>query len=169
MSVRTLFSVTGLHVLAVDTPKTAIRTEARRLVRAALRETLARLLAVSDAAIPLLSVPGAPLRLALPWAHIGLSVSHEAGLSLAAISFDGEVGVDLLRLAAPFPELEQMARDYLGPAAAQTLIALPPERRPEAFARAWARHEAALNSCTLTDLAMENGLIAALASRKPGL
>lgn len=183
MAENFVFAADGLYVLAVDAPQTAIRTEARQRVRAALRATLGELLGAATAEISLISQPGNPLRLAPPWAQIGLSVSHEEGLSLAAINLNGEVGIDLVGLAAPFADLEAVARDYLGPAATLALMALPPEHRTEAFARAWARHEACLKclalplqewtpalasilgTCSAIDLPIKKGLLAVLATR----
>jgi 4'-phosphopantetheinyl transferase len=76
----------------------------------------------------------------------GLSVSHEQGLSLAAIAPQGPVGVDLLAVTA-VPDADEclrLARDYLGSHTAQALAALPATQRTMAFARAWTAQEARL-------------------------
>lgn len=136
-----------LLILAINTPPTPIRDTARQLVRSALRETLAPLLACAAPEVALISSPGRAIRLACPGRQIGLSASHEAGLSLAALHLDGPVGVDLLSLgqvAALDDQLRQLASDYLGPKAAQRLAALPAAQARGGFAMAWVAFEAGL-------------------------
>jgi 4'-phosphopantetheinyl transferase len=176
-----LATARSIHCRAIITPDTRQRTVARSLVRQALRDTLAGMLQVAPDTITLVDTPGQPLQLAAPWHGIGLSVSHEPGLSLLAINLAGPVGVDLLQLATVPTDFDAVARDYLGPAAASALAGLPAAQRQVAFARAWTRHEAQLKclaldlrewtpelatrlaGCTVTELAMAAGWIAALA------
>lgn len=171
----------GLLVIAVRTPDTPHRDRARQLVRQALGKTLGAMLAVDEGCLSLLSQPGQGIRLAPPWSNIGISVSHQPGLSLAAIHRAGPVGIDLMRLGPPLSDLDQVARDYLGPATAAALAALPATQRQPAFARAWCRLEAGLKclatalgewtpetgrrlaGCTYTDIAMPAGWVAAVA------
>jgi 4'-phosphopantetheinyl transferase len=134
----------GLHLRCVRTPETPLRESARRIVRNALRETLASLLPAAGESLALISVPGQPVRLAPPRDGIGLSVSHEPGLSLLAINLDGPVGVDLARVAAIPADLGTVAGDYLGPNTARALGELPSGQRQYAFAQAWTRFEARL-------------------------
>jgi 4'-phosphopantetheinyl transferase len=175
-------AVDGLYVLAVKTPASPLRDNARSMIRAALRDKLMALLAVAAGNITLLSTPGEPIRLAPPWERIGVSVSHEAGLSLAAINLHGAVGIDLLRLGEPLADMPALARDYLGPAAAAKLGTLPVSERPAAFAQDWTGLEARLKclgqalsewtpelevqlaACTVTNLAMPTGWVAAVAT-----
>lgn len=136
-----------LLVLAIDTPAGQDRTTARQLVRARLRSVLAAHLACPAAQVELLSSPGSGLRLAAPKHRIGLSVSHESGLSLAAIHLAGQVGIDLLAVPAKpawQAEIPTLAADYLGPDCARHLASLPPAQQVAAFARAWTAHEACL-------------------------
>jgi len=121
---------------------------------------------------------------AAPWAtaadgkRIGLSISHEGALSIAAINLHGAVGVDMLHTQLPADALA-VTLDYLGPAAAQALTATEPAQRPAAFATAWSEHEArlkclgidlaewdgnpALAACHVTSLALPDGVAGALA------
>lgn len=101
----------GLLVIAVRTPDTPHRDPARQLVRQALGKTLGEMLAVDDRSLSLLSQPGRGIRLAAPWQDVGISVSHEPELSLAAIHRAGPVGIDLLRLGPPLLDIDQLARD----------------------------------------------------------
>lgn len=127
----------GLIVIAVDTPETPIRDAARQRLRQALSEVLAE----QGIADRLIVEAGRPPRLERH-PGIGLSCTHEPGLSLAAIHFNGPVGIDLMRLDAGLPdttEIRQLASDYLGPGMVQRQLADPP-----AFAAAWTAHEASL-------------------------
>jgi 4'-phosphopantetheinyl transferase len=136
-----------LLVLALETPHTSNRRQARQLVRAALAEVLGAHLGCAPADIRLISVPGQPLRLERDGVNVGLSVSHEPGLSLAAIHFGGPVGVDLLRVPVEPEwrgEMLLLARDYLGPAAARALAALPLCDQVAGFAMQWTALEAGL-------------------------
>ena len=171
----------GLHLRCVETPETSLRADARRIVRTALRETLASLLPAGHESLALISVPGQPVRLAPPWDGIGLSISHEAGLSLLAINLDGPVGIDLLRVAATPADIDAVARDYLGADIARTLAMLPTGQRPQFFARAWTRFEARLKcqalelrewtpelaerlaACSVAELDMPAGWVGAVA------
>jgi len=75
-----------------------------------------------------------------------LAISHDGALSLAAISLEGPVGIDVT-LVMDIPDWEAVARDYLGPAVTAELAALPAlpaDRRAQAFARAWSEREARL-------------------------
>lgn len=134
-----------VRVFSVITPQTTQRDTARQLVRQALRDILASHLGCPPAAVPLHSQPGLGLRLV--GEKIGLSVSHEAGLSLIAINPAGAVGVDILKLAVPAmpdDELLRLAREYMGKTTAQKIADLPPNRRWPAFAEAWTHLEARL-------------------------
>ena len=171
----------GLHLRCVETPETSLRADARRIVRTALRETLASLLPAGHESLALISVPGQPARLAPPWDGIGLSISHEPGLSLLAINLNGPVGVDLLRVSAIPADFDNVARDFLGPDAALALARLASEPRRHAFARAWTGFEARLKcralglhewtpelaerlaACSVAELDMPAGWVGAVA------
>ena len=155
-------------VLMVRTPDTTLREEARSLVRTALRSFLAPLAGCVPDMVPLEIEPGQPPRLALAKPPLGLpvslSISHDAGLSLAAVRLGGPVGVDLMRVTdAALPDWQALAHDYLGPDAAIQLEGLGLAQRPAAFARAWTRHEAELKCLGLPlqewslDLAQKTG------------
>mgnify|MGYP000093612309 FL=1 len=129
----------NLRIVTVDTPNTLNRDVARQQVRQVLREIL------GDEA--LVSCPGQPIRLARQGSVTGISVSHEAGLSLVAVNYAGPVGIDLMRplLSADwFEQIPVLARDYLGPEIAQELSCLPAEAQVRQFAVRWTEHEACL-------------------------
>lgn len=144
----------SLLVIAVRTPPTMLRTEARQQVRLALREVLATQLGCSPAAIELLAQPGQALKLLKPNQDIALSISHEPGLSLAAIHLHGAVGVDLMAInSIPVAsELHTLATDYLGHTIADQLAGTPAKEQGQAFAQAWTEFEARLK-CTEEPLA----------------
>ncbi|MFL6718370.1 MAG: 4'-phosphopantetheinyl transferase family protein [Burkholderiaceae bacterium] len=132
-------------IIAVPAPQTRLRSQARERVRGALRASLGKLLGCAPEAVPLDIRPGEAPVLVLPPASIHLSISHEAGLSLAAIRVGGRIGIDLVAFDdAGLPDQEALARDYLGPRAAEALHDAPAPQRPAAFARLWTAHEACL-------------------------
>jgi len=170
-----------LLIVAVDTPDTPIRDSARRLVRAVLRQILGE--------VELISTPGQPIRLARPDSRLGISISHENGLSLLAIHRSGPVGIDLLNIAgAPDwqAEISTLAIDYLGPASARSIAGLSPSAQMAAFAQAWTAHEARLkcrglaleewsaalaaqlSPCCVQQLALPAGYVGAVATLKVG-
>lgn len=123
------------------------RQAARLAIRARVRASLAAWGALDERAIELVCVAGAApyalLRRAGAVQRVGLSISHDGNLSLAALRPHGAVGIDLMQVRA-VPDLQQVARDYLGPEAAAALAGVAPDRRALAFARAWSAHEAQL-------------------------
>lgn len=176
----------GLQVFSLKTPAGPHRDAARQLVRSALREILAPLLGCAPQAVPLFSVPGQPLRLNIAQSKIGLSVSHETGLSLLALHLHGAVGIDLVRLAdipEDDTELQRLSADYYGAEAAASLAALHREARRQAFARAWVKLEASLKclgegltewsperqawlaNCRVRELALPAGMVGAVSHR----
>lgn len=137
----------ALAVIRIATPDTEMRQAARVHTRAAVRNLLAAVLQQPAATLPLISQPGQALMLDQPGTHIGLSVSHAPGLSVAAVHRHGAVGVDVMRTgdgADGMPDWETVARDYLGPAAQRRIAQATPGQQALAFARAWTAHEARL-------------------------
>jgi 4'-phosphopantetheinyl transferase len=171
-------------VLAIPAPDNGIRAAARKLVRKAAREALGALYGMPGSAVELISSPGQPLRAQGVLASVGLSVSHERGLSLLAINQAGPVGVDLLALDG-HPDLlrdwEDVAHDYLDPDAQARIRRNPPPQRWPAFAAEWTRLEACLKCagvalsewepamkdlrtrCRIRALALPAGFVGALA------
>lgn len=145
-------------MFAIDTPPTPIRDQARQRVRRILQEIL------GDET--LIDKPGQAIRLARPDNQIGISVSHETGLSLLAIHFAGPVGIDLLKIpddpdwAAQIPSL---ARDYLGPVLVRQISDQPLLQQMTGFAQAWAAHEARLKCQGLALTEWSSSLEASLA------
>jgi 4'-phosphopantetheinyl transferase len=126
------------------------REAARRAIREAIAAELLQLSGLPPHRIILHTLRGK-----VPWAELcfpegarraWLAISHDGELSVAAISMQGPVGIDVTQVAAPaaFPDWEPVARDYLGPEVAAGLAALAPDARPAAFARAWSEREARL-------------------------
>lgn len=140
----------GVSVHLITTPNTNDRQQARQRVRSALTQLLQR----HDPKRPaphITSPLGAALGLAPPWHDTHVSFSHEAGLSLIAIA-PCAIGVDVLRVDAHTlteSETTTLARDYLGPAAADALSKLQGQERLQHFAHAWAAHEARLKCAGL--------------------
>jgi 4'-phosphopantetheinyl transferase len=167
-----------LLIVAVDTKNTPIRESARQRVRSVLREILGD--------VELISIPGQPIRLTGRDSPVGISVSHEKGLSLLAVRRSGPVGIDLLRTpdsADWQTQIPRLALDYLGPKLAQRIAGLPHEEQMAQFAQAWTEHEASLkcqgraleewsaaleenlSPCCVQQLALPAGYVGALATR----
>ena len=157
-------SPAGLYLLSVPTPTTSIREDARLRVRVALNERLREVLGSVGNDAVLLSMPGQGVCLAAPLAHIGLSISHQPGLSVAAINLAGPVGIDLMRLRAALPDMQALALDYLGPAVCDAIQQHPAVDRRDVFARAWTAHEACLKCLRLPLVEWTPALAKSLAS-----
>jgi len=123
------------------------REAARLRVRAVLTAALADHFGIDAGRIALHSPQGVA-----PWAivaldageqRVALSISHDGDLSVAAYSFSGAVGIDVMSIV-PVPDWRAVARDYLGPEAARKLATRPDGERDDAFAHAWSEHEARL-------------------------
>ena len=149
------------RVWAVSTQATALaanpedaRRAARQQARAALRHALAPLLGCAADDLAVSDARGQPPRLIWTGPHpapamgpMGLSISHGPGQSLVAWRMQGPVGVDVQALPrdASADECLRTAALYLGPDEAMALMNQAPDAHFfEAFAQAWAAHEARL-------------------------
>ncbi len=165
LALHELASAPGLTVIRVDWPGPTSRPAARAGIRVAVCETIAAFLGQPVSAITLRSVPGQPLLLDSPGLGMGLSVSHEAGISLAALHVHGPVGLDVLRVGQDaLPDWAQLAHDYLGPAVHARLVRLAPVHRAAAFAQEWTRLEARLKCLGMALTEWTPALAQALAS-----
>ena len=133
----------AITVISVVTSNTTMRETGRNLIRSAMRAVLGKHLYLSPDTVPLSSAARHAPALTLPGHTIGLSVSHEAGLTLAAIHRRGPIGIDVMRIQAQ-PDWEPVAVNYLGRHAHQRILAMSPVQRPFAFGREWTRVEASL-------------------------
>lgn len=87
--------------------------------------------ALGDRGKPLL--PGHP--------HLQFNLSHSGSLMALAVTGAGPVGVDVERIDTSH-RLDDLVDRYFAPAEGEAFLALPPERRPEAFFEIWTRKEA---------------------------
>lgn len=146
---RTLVPSAPLFVVAVASPDRTPRPVARQHIRTALQSVLGELWQCDPAHVTLATAPGEPLRAQGPQAlNWGVSVSHDTGLSVAAVNRHGPVGVDIVRTSTGLDWLD-VARDYLGPDVAHDIAAQPSLTQNQAFLCAWARHEARLKCLSL--------------------
>jgi 4'-phosphopantetheinyl transferase len=134
-------------VIVVGIQGQADREAARHAIRQAIVAELADASGVAPERITLHSAEGQ-----VPWAQLAspagprrawLAISHDGELSVAAISLQGAVGIDVSRIE-DIPDWEPVARDYLGPGITAMLAALPAGERALALARAWTEREARL-------------------------
>lgn len=126
------------------------RTQARMQLRAALTDVLSTFLACAPEDIDLTHKPGqAPKRnlcLSMPEMQIGISISHEQGLSIAAIYLNGDVGVDLVLIDTQI-EWQAVADLYLGPQVSAEIAKAPASQQAACFSVEWANFEAKLKCC----------------------
>lgn len=163
-------------VLVIGIEGDGDRPRARVRIREAIHDAL---LLLTGSAVTLHGGAGAA-----PWAlqadgqRIGLSISHEGALSIAALNLHGAVGVDMLHTGLPDDALG-LTLDYLGPEAAQALTLAAAADRPAVFTAAWTAHEARLKclglelgewhddarlvACRVLPLALPAGLVGTLA------
>lgn len=144
-----------LAVVSIATPilsgKTtsheAHRTQARIQLRAALTDVLSTFLECAPEHINLTHKSGqAPqknLCLSMPEIQIGISISHEQGLSIAAIYLDGDVGVDLVLIDNQI-EWQAVAELYLGAQVSAEIAKVPASQQTAYFSLEWASLEARL-------------------------
>ncbi len=148
-----------LVVLCIDTTladgkvfaHAAVRQDVRVKIRQALSELLGRVFACPAQQIDLTHVPGqAPgksLSMIFPDHQIALSISHEQGLSIAAVSLgkNHAIGIDLVRIDQQM-EWRSVAELYLGSQASAEISAYPAPEQAMHFARLWSGLEAKLKS-----------------------
>ncbi|MGK5027552.1 4'-phosphopantetheinyl transferase family protein [Janthinobacterium sp. RB2R34] len=133
----------GDGLLAIGIAGDMARTVARQRIRIAICEAVAQWLSIDSEAVSMQSQPGHAPRLLLPGRTAGLAISHDDGISLAAIHLHGAVGIDVMRVVA-VTDWFAVATDYLGPQVASELSACAEAQRPLALAQAWTAREAAL-------------------------
>lgn len=169
----------GDGVLVIGIAGALPRAEARQRIRLAIREAAAQWLGTDIDDVSVDSQPGQAPRLLLAGRAAWLSISHDDGISLAAIHLHGPVGVDVMRVV-DIPDWYEVARDYLGPQVAAQLRACPDEQRALALAQAWTAREAALKcagrelaewdgaalDCDLQSLRVQPNLVAMLATSR---
>ena len=113
--------------------------------RRALRDILARYLAVSPADVTLAEGQAEKPRLAAPHAPLLFNTSASGELALVAVSRDAEVGIDVERIRDDL-DVARLAARSLSPTETAALAALDPDERTPGFFRAWVRKEAYLKA-----------------------
>jgi 4'-phosphopantetheinyl transferase len=135
----------GVTVISLKTLKGVSREIVRNDTRAMLSDFLCRAYACTPEKIKLLREPGKQpgLSISIPDHQITISLSHEQGLSVAAIGDGLWVGVDLL-LVDPELEWQTVAELYLGKQRTIEIAKIPQPLQASCFARQWATLEAQL-------------------------
>jgi 4'-phosphopantetheinyl transferase len=111
------------------------------VAHAALRSILGQALDTAPKDVGFSFGPYGKPAFAAPESTIAFNLSHSAALAVVALTDGRAVGVDVEKVR-PDVAHEDIARRFLSPAEADTLLALPPEQRTLAFFRAWTRREA---------------------------
>lgn len=138
-------AIAGLHVVSLLHDQAQTRSGARTQIRLALQELVARTLAIDAERITLDSVAGSAPRLLVDGAPSagGVSIAHDGWISIVAWYAHGTVGVDVMQVQDT-ADWHDVARDYLGAQALETLTRTPDAGRALAFAQQWTAHEAHL-------------------------
>ena len=152
-----LASAQAITVLSVVTPDNTMRATGRQLIRAALIAVLGTHTGRLPQTISLGIDARAASSLAGSAHDIGLSVSHEAVLTLGAIHRLGPIGIDVMRIEA-LPDWAQVAIDYVGRDMYQRLMVTTTSQRPLAFGREWTRLEACLKCLGVGLIECDTGL-----------
>lgn len=162
-----LRSTQELAVISVSLPGTQSRQIAREAIRVAIREAIGAFLSLPPALVALRSHFDRPPSLNVSGIRIGLSVSHEAGTSVAAIRLDGPVGVDIVRSATgsnPTMHWKTVALDYLGPETSRRIARMQEEDQIISFLRSWTHLEARLKCLGVPLVEWGTGLDSTLSS-----
>ncbi|MBK5513753.1 4'-phosphopantetheinyl transferase family protein [Pseudomonas sp. TH15] len=134
----------GVWLISTRHPPGTRREDARQRIRDHVREVLGKELGLPAQAISVVSQPGSAPRLLLgKMREPGFSISHDNGMSVAAINLHGKVGIDLMHVQE-VPDWQAVALDFLGPRITTLLQRIPEDQRPKAFATAWCQQEARL-------------------------
>lgn len=111
------------------------------VARGALRELLARSLAISPGQIRFVYNAFGKPRLSPEFGNLRFNLSHSADLALVALARDAEIGVDVEYVRAD-AEYGEIARQFLSAAEVEQLNTTQPDLRMETFFRCWTRREA---------------------------
>lgn len=138
--------VKGLMIFGIRLGLNISRSEARFKIRMALQEFLAIQLNYSPSNIELLYKAGRSPKLMKPNLNIGISFSHEPGLSICAIHMNGKVGIDLIAIKniPSESEINILAKDYLGIQITKKISELSGNQKKTSFAKSWTSLEAKL-------------------------
>lgn len=126
----------GAAPALVLVPTSALRADARRELRSALRKMLSSWTGRPEAALPLIETPRGPA-----WTGpepLAISLSYAGSHGLIGVARGARIGVDIAAVG-DFPELAAVARDYLGPEAAERISRSADA--PRELAAAWAERE----------------------------
>ncbi|MCU6435210.1 4'-phosphopantetheinyl transferase superfamily protein [Undibacterium sp. Jales W-56] len=132
-------------VISVSTGMTQDRTLARQQIRAALIDLIGQCYQLEPSQIEIATSPGMAPRLLFSEHEAALSISHDAGLSLAAIYLDAGVGVDLMRIetgSIASIDWRDIAQLYLGPSRHQMIASQAVQQQLPCFAQEWTALEA---------------------------
>jgi len=132
--------------------------------RGALRRLLGQYLGLQPNRVHLVVGPrGKPALAEAAGLHFNLS--HCKDEALIAISFAGEVGVDI-ELMRPLPDALDLARRFFAPDEVAALECAEPSRSADEFLRCWTRKEACLKATGL-GLALDTRSFSVGAGRSP--
>ena len=158
------FASEKIIVIGTQTPTSILRDAARQHLRLVVTEFLSAALDIAAHDLRLISVIGQGIRTVVRDMDLQISTSHETGISVAAISRLGQIGVDLMRTTLP-DDWQDLAGVYLGDQHTASLIATPLSLQAQRFSQYWTQLEASLKCAGLGLTEYENQIQAAYRSQ----
>jgi 4'-phosphopantetheinyl transferase len=141
LSALACFRLQATVVISLSFPQNLQREVARQQLHLAITELLIQAFSCAAEQIRLIRVAGSRLQCFVATQEIFISVSHEPGLSLAAISRKRQSGIDLME-AKPIDDWQNIARIYFNPQQIAALQQAQDCDRASLFARYWTMMEA---------------------------
>ena len=153
------FASEKIVVIFTTHPEMLLRDASRQHLRLAVTELLIQAFHCSAEQLRITSFIGEGLRVSVNEKELCVSMSYEAGISIAAITCTGKIGIDIMQVK-PQTDWEDVARLYLGEQQTSQLLASPEHKQATLFARYWTQLEAKLkcNGHALTEYSNQRGL-----------
>ena len=128
-------------VIGLSFPPNLQRETARQQLHLAITELLMQAFSSAAEQIRLIRVAGSKLQCVVAAQEVFISVSHESGLSLAAISQKQQPGIDLMAVKA-MDDWQDIAGIYFSPQQIAALQQVQDGERATLFAQYWTMMEA---------------------------
>jgi 4'-phosphopantetheinyl transferase len=141
LSALDCFSQQSNVVISLSFPQNLQREAARQQLHLAITELLMQAFSCAAEQIRLIRVAGSRLQCFVAGQEIFISVSHEPGLSLAAISQKQLPGIDLMAVKA-MDDWQDVADIYFSPQQIAALQQAQDDERAALFAQYWTMMEA---------------------------
>ena len=146
------FASEKIVVIYTTHPEMLLRDASRQHLRLVVTELLIQAFHCTADQVRITSFIGEGLRVSVNEKELCVSMSYEAGISIAAITYAGKIGIDIMQVE-PQTDWEDVARLYLGEQQTSQLLSAPKRDQATLFALYWTQLEAKLkcNGHALTE------------------